>query len=220
MINSQAKRIVVVIPALNEADTIHDLINEIQKIVPVILVDDGSSDDTFKNAQLANATIVRHKVSLGYDEALSSGLVKAVEMGFTHAITMDADGQHNPIFLNSFIALIDEGADLVIGKRDYFQRTSELLFAKCGKLFWGVSDPLCGMKAYRLSLIDKFGPFTRRQSAGTEFAIRLIKSGIRPIEHPISIRARSDKSRYGGGFKANAKILLILLRAVFQNGIK
>jgi len=209
-------RVVVVMPALNESRTIYGLIKKVQKKIPVILVDDGSSDGTSKKAKLANAIVVRHQISRGYDAALSSGLNQALEMGFTHAITMDADGQHNPVYIDSFIELIENGSDLIIGKRDYFQRKSELLFAWYGKRFWKISDPLCGMKAYRLSLVNEYGAFNRWRSAGTEFAVRLIKAGVVPTEIPIIIRPRADESRFGGVFKANLKIFLILLRLLLQ----
>lgn len=216
MSEDRANRIVVVMPALNESRTIFSLIIEVQKKIPVILVDDGSTDATSKNAILANAIVIRHEVSRGYDAALSSGLNKALEMGFTHAITMDADGQHNPIFLQSFIDLIAGGANLIVGKRNQLQRRSEFIFALFGKILWKLSDPLCGMKAYRLSYINEYGSFNRWDSAGTEFAIRLIKAGISPIEIPISISPRLDTSRFGGVFKANLKIFLILLRVLLQ----
>lgn len=159
---------------------------------------------------------MKHLVNLGYEEALDSGLKEAHKLGFMFAITMDADGQHNPQILNAFINQLAQGNDLVIGMRDRLQRFGEHAFAWAGKRLWNICDPLCGMKAYKLSLLDSYGPFDTTRSVGSEFAIRLVKNRIPYSQISISTRARSGKSRYGSGIKTNIRILCALMRVIFR----
>src|SRR3990172_932235 len=111
-------RLAIVIPALNERATIDKVVADASQYGIPIVVDDGSSDETGALATAAGATVVRHAVCRGYDQALNSGFARANEIGCEFVITMDADGQHDPTMLNSFISALDDGADIVIGIRD------------------------------------------------------------------------------------------------------
>ena len=71
------------------------------------------------------------------------------------------------------------------------------------------------MKAYKLSLIDEFGPFSTYNSVGTEFIIRLVRdAGINFKQIPIKIQSRRDRSRFGGTIKGNLKIIYSLVKAL------
>jgi len=205
-------RIVAVLPALNEAGTISRIVFQTISFLPVIVVDDGSIDGTADLAEAAGALVVRHEINHGYDSALSSGLDLALQNDYTHAITMDADGQHDPSIVQDFIEALRDGTELVLGRRDRFQRISEKVFSLVAKKKWGIVDPLCGMKAYKLSLLKKFGPFSTFKSVGTEFAIRLVdKVGIKFEQIPIKSQVRKDRSRFGGSFRGNFKIIYSLV---------
>lgn len=110
---------VVVIPCLNEAATIAPLVRSVRSLVrDVIVVDDGSSDATAKLATEAGAEVLRHDKRRGKGAALNTGWRRAVERGFTWALTMDGDGQHLaediPVFLS---AAKEHHADLIVGNR-------------------------------------------------------------------------------------------------------
>jgi len=179
-----------------------------------IVVDDGSTDKTGDLAREAGAEVVRHERNQGYDKALESGLFRALELGYDAAITLDADGQHDPSLMLRFVDALEAGADLVIGVRDRQQRWSESLFCLIGRIVWGISDPLCGMKGYRASLLRRAGWFDSYRSIGTELAIRAARSGVRIAQVPVVTRERKGASRFGSGLRANWRITRALGRGL------
>ncbi len=211
-----------VIPAFNEAESIAAVVEAVKLYALPIVVDDGSHDETARLAEQAGAVVVSHSRNQGYDGALQTGLFKAIELGCSYAITMDADGQHNPAGLLPFKAELLKGADLVVGVRDRHQRFSESVFALVGKILWGMTDPLCGMKGYRLTHLKHFGSFDTYGSIGTEFAIRCARSQLKIHSVFISTQDRIGESRFGFGLKPNYKILrscflgLIFARSIYS----
>ena len=109
----------VVIPCFNEGSSIAPLVSAIHRHLPaVIVVDDGSTDETEASARIAGAEVVRHGRNLGKGAALKTGLSLALRRGFEWALTLDGDGQHAPDDLPAFVACAEEtGARLVIGNR-------------------------------------------------------------------------------------------------------
>jgi glycosyltransferase involved in cell wall biosynthesis len=108
-------RTLVVIPALNEAECIGDIIGQAMQraATDVVVVDDGSSDDTAAIATLAGATVLRAPLWQGAWGAIQTGIRFAVRHGYSAVITMDADGQHEPQYLPELIAA-GRDADVVI----------------------------------------------------------------------------------------------------------
>jgi glycosyltransferase involved in cell wall biosynthesis len=113
-----AKRIIV-IPAYNEALTIADVVRGAVKIADrVLVVDDGSRDQTRELARQAGALVVRHAVNRGVGAALGTGIEAAVRLGADSVVTMDADGQHRAEDAAKVFERLDQGdVDLVIGSR-------------------------------------------------------------------------------------------------------
>jgi glycosyltransferase involved in cell wall biosynthesis len=216
-VNSSTQPILAaVIPAFNEAKSISTVVEAVKRYALPIVVDDGSYDETARLAAQAGAVVVSHYRNQGYDAALQTGLFKAIELGCTFAITMDADGQHNPAGLEPFKAALLQGADLVIGVRDRHQRFSESLFAFTGRILWSIADPLCGMKGYRLSHIKRLGHFDSYTSIGTELAVRCARSHLRIDSVPVITRDRTGVSRFGAGLKPNYRILRALALGLFK----
>ena len=207
----------VIIPALNEAKTIGPVVASASRYGVAIVVDDGSSDASGAMAGAAGAIVVRHEVNRGYDQALNSGFARAVAAGCGWVITMDADGQHDPTALQSFIQALEVGADVVIGRRDRRQRLGEHIFAWVAAAKWGIRDPLCGMKGYRIEVYQELGHFDSYDSIGTELAIYAAKKGKRILEVPVRTRARSEVSRFGRKYSANILILRALSRGIFAS---
>jgi len=208
-------RIGIVIPAFNEAATIHNVVDSVCRYGLPIVVDDGSEDDTGDIAVSSGAKVVRHSVNQGYDRALDTGFLTASELGCEYVVTMDGDGQHEKGTLSSFIAALDEGADVVIGIRDHLQRLAEHIFAWTARYKWGIRDPLCGMKAYNMKVYHELGHFDSYNSIGTELAIFAAVNGKKIIQLPVQTRKRLDAPRFGNRFAANMKIMRALLRALF-----
>ena len=216
----ERSRIGIVIPALNEAATIAAVVSRVADYGTAIVVDDGSTDATAQIAQTAGAHVVSHALNQGYDAALNSGFAKAMALGCSHVITIDADGQHNPDQLATMINYLDQGYALVLGVRDRLQRVGEVVFARCAQKLWGMSDPLCGMKAYALALYQQAGGFDTCQSIGSELAVRSVAHGCHYVEMPIITRDRMDAPRFGRTLKANYKILRAMAIMVYRYGTK
>lgn len=205
-------RVAIVIPSLNEAETIASVVEDVSAYGLAIVVDDGSADGTAANAAAAGAVVVRHRCNLGYDAALNSGFLKARNLDSRIVVTIDADGQHDPGVLGVFLDALEEGADVVIGVRNRTQRAAEFAFAIVGRLLWGMKDPLCGLKAYRIEVFDSLGHFDCIGSIGTELAVHAARTGRRIVQIPIVTRDRASASRFGQSWSANRRILRALWR--------
>ena len=217
MVNSFSQPLIAaVVPAFNEEISIASVVLAVKHYALPIVIDDGSYDETVRLATQAGALVVSHPHNQGYDAALQTGLFKAIELGCTFAITLDADGQHNPAEIESFKAALLQGADLVIGVRDRRQRFSESLFAITGRILWSVADPLCGMKGYRLSHLKRLGHFDSYTSIGTEFTLRCARSHLRIDSVPVLTRDRAGVTRFGAGLKANYRILRALVLGILK----
>jgi glycosyltransferase involved in cell wall biosynthesis len=207
-------RVGLVIPALNEAASIGTVVSNAAAYGLPIVTDDGSTDRTGEVAAAAGATVVRHDVNRGYDQALSSGFARARELGCEFVVTMDADGQHDPAIVGSFLAALEQGADVVVGVRDRRQRIAEHVFAWVARRKWGIRDPLCGMKGYRVRVYDALGHFDSYNSIGTELAIFAAKRGMRITEVPVKTRDRVGSPRFGTRLSANRRIFAALRHAL------
>ncbi len=211
-------RVGIIIPALNEEGSIAKVVISVSKYGVPIVVDDGSTDQTRVKAIESGAVVFSHERNKGYDSALNSGFAVAHKMGMNYAITIDADGQHNTAMLEKYIFELSTNADVVAGSLDKFQRISEKVFSKISKKLWHISDPLCGMKGYRMSLYVERGAFDTYGSVGTELAIYAASKGKVVKELQIITRERIGASRFGGTLKANAKILMSLIRGLVRYG--
>ena len=207
-------RLAVLIPALNEAGTIYDVVVNAAKYGTPVVVDDGSTDKTSENALKAGAIVRILPVNLGYDGALNAGFEHAAVLGFEYVITVDGDGQHDPTSIEEMISALDRGADLVLGVRDRRQRFAERVFALGTYLRWRIRDPLCGMKAYRVQLFKDLGHFDSYQSVGTELALYGAKRKVKIVEVPVKTRDRRDAPRFGSLVSANLRILRAFVRGI------
>jgi glycosyltransferase involved in cell wall biosynthesis len=115
-------RVVALIPAYNEAEHVADVVTRTRAYLPVLVVDDGSRDDTAARAEVAGATVVRQVPNQGKGAALQAGFRWALEQGCAAVIMLDADGQHDPaeipLFLDAYRA---RQPDLIIGERSFAQ---------------------------------------------------------------------------------------------------
>ena len=213
-------KVAIIIPAYNESQTIGKVIETVSKYGMPIVINDGSTDETELIAMSKRALVVSMKTNKGYDNAIAVGISKAIGKQFDYAITFDADGQHDSLKITEFVRELENGADIVVGARDNLQRPAEYFFARLANKYWGILDPLCGMKGYRLEKIKRFKKLCTYQSIGTELTIRAKRSGWVIREIAVRTNKREDKSRFGSGFKANLKIIkAILLGILATRGI-
>lgn len=116
-----AARVLVVVPAWNEHEALPGVIAELHREVPradVLVVDDGSTDDTSAVARRAGAEVLTLPYNLGVGAAMRAGFTFALRHGYDIAVQVDADGQHNPADVPTLLAALAElDADIVIGAR-------------------------------------------------------------------------------------------------------
>ena len=113
-------KFMAVIPAYNEAGHISHVVSLARLYFPVLVVDDGSVDETVPLAKAAGAEVLRQVPNQGKGAALRAGFRRALELGCEAVVTLDGDGQHDPKEIHEFLkAYADAPADLIIGKRNF-----------------------------------------------------------------------------------------------------
>lgn len=113
-------RILILIPAYNEAERVQEVIKASKEFGPVLVVDDGSTDQTSEAARSVGAEVIRQEPNQGKGAALMRGFTYGMEQNFDAVLTLDADGQHDPAEIPLFFQdFVTNGSDLIIGKRDF-----------------------------------------------------------------------------------------------------
>lgn len=173
---AKTRRCAIVIPAFNEAESLQQFVPEIVAHIEridsqyqIIIIDDGSTDDTVdtvsrlsaKNSRIRGESAPRN---LGKAAALRRGFAIAEELGSEIVIMMDADGQDDPAELRGLIAKLDEGYDLVTGARytrndRFIKRTTSVLYNRTTAMISGVDgkDFNSGFKVMRTSVANAVG---------------------------------------------------------------
>jgi glycosyltransferase involved in cell wall biosynthesis len=200
-------QVAIVIPAFNEEATISNVVQSVKEYGKIIVVNDASTDNTKQVAEESGAIVVSHKNNKGYDGALNSGFEKAENLGCEMVITFDADEQHDPALIKDLILLINKGFKVVVGIRNKHQRVSESIFSQVSNWKWGVSDPLCGMKAYHIDIYRELGHFDSYGSIGTELTLYAASHKKKIAQFSIKIKDREDRPRFGNRISANIAIL-------------
>ncbi len=200
-------RVVVIIPAHNEAATIGSVVAGACNHAAVLVVDDCSRDETSTHAECAGAIVVHNHQQLGYAGSLERGMKEALERGFHYVITMDADGEHSPEFVPEFASMLAEREiSIVLGVRPRKQRLMEVVMSLYVRARFGPRDILCGMKGYRADLAREYGGLGIR-FVGTELALKSIASGAKFAEVMVDGVPRTGTPRFGNSWRANMKIL-------------
>lgn len=179
-------RTCVVIPTYNNAETLGDIVRAaLTHTADLVVVDDGSTDETADVlAGFENVTVIRHERNRGKGAALRSGLTWAWEHAFTHAVTLDADGQHFPDDIPKIRAAIAENPDaFIIGVRDLTgrgpRRKSRWLRANSNFWTWvatgqWVEDTQSGFRVYPLAVVSTLDLRTRKY----DFEIEVLELGM------------------------------------------
>lgn len=119
------QRILALIPAHDEATRIRPVVEGARRHVAVLVVDDGSTDDTAAIAEAAGARVIRQSPNQGKGAALRAGFSAALEAGVEAVITLDGDGQHDPAEIPTFLgtyawrAVDGRATELIVGRRDF-----------------------------------------------------------------------------------------------------
>lgn len=205
--------VLVIIPAYNEEGNVASVIAAIRMHVPgadILVVDDGSRDRTAQAAAAGGAKVISHPYNLGYGAALQTGYKYAREHSYRYLAQIDADGQHDPVYIPQMLELIQRGeADIVVGSRFLIDNGYRApLHKRIGMLLFGavaswalrqkVSDPTSGYQA----LCRRAFCYCARDVYPSDFAdadvlIMLHQAGLRVREIAVRMRPSANKrSRY------------------------
>jgi glycosyltransferase involved in cell wall biosynthesis len=177
--------IVALIPGYNEGPRIAEVVRGAAAYLPVLVVDDGSTDDTVDQARASNATVIEQRPNQGKGAALRAGFRRALAGGAEAVLTLDADGQHDPAHVPAFLAAwaADPRPDLVIGRRNFramppIRRLSNVLG---GRAFsWAVGRPIPdNQSGYRLVSRRIMEATLESDEGGFEFEVEMITTCIR-----------------------------------------
>lgn len=200
-------RICILIPTYNNAGTVADVVRRaLSQGHDVIVVNDGSTDDTLERLSALPVTLINHASNKGKGAALRTGLRKARELGYDYAVTLDSDGQHFPEDIPLFIEALSLAAGdsagkkaaavLVVGSRNLKAENmpGKNTFANKFSNFWfhiqtaqNIPDTQTGFRAYPLSSLPCLGLLTSRYEAELELLVFSAWRGVRLLPVPIRV---------------------------------
>lgn len=198
-------RVLVIIPAHNEQESLGATLAEVRAkatAADVLVVDDGSRDDTAGVARAAGVPVLRHAVNLGVGGALQTGFRYAVERGYDIGVQLDADGQHDPAYLDVLLAPVVEGrCDVSIGSRyvtatgyraPFARRMGMVLFAWLVRVSLGqrIADTTSGFRAYARTVMEVCQHDFPKDFPDAPLLISLARRGFRLLEVPVVMRDR------------------------------
>ena len=210
----------VVIPAFRVAAVLPGVLERVKQAAPgatILVVDDGSDDDTAALAVCAGAVVLRHPANRGKGRALATGLAAAVAGGAHVIVTMDADGQHPPEAIGLLVEPVNGGrADLVVGARERdgempaSRKMSNWLSSALVSRAVGfrVPDSQSGFRAMRREVAAAVRPRGRRYEYETEFLLLAARAGYRlaAVQVPTVYDGAPSHFRYGADTLAVASV--------------
>jgi glycosyltransferase involved in cell wall biosynthesis len=200
-------RTAAVVPAYNEAGSVHTVVSEIRAADPeleIVVVDDGSTDATAAIAAAAGATVLRLPYNLGIGAAVQTGLQYAADHDFDAAVQIDGDGQHDAVELERLLAPIRAGrADIAVGTRfvgprayraSVARRIGIALFAGLVSLIvrQRVTDTTSGFRAMNRRGIRLFAADYPHDYPEVEATVLVYRHGLRMVEVPVAMRQRKS----------------------------
>ncbi len=209
----------VILPAYNEEKSIKKILQSIP--YPCLVINDCSSDNTEKEARLSNTIVITHKKNLGTGQAIKTGL-QALENEANYVVTMDADGQHDPIYVKDLIEEINQtNANVIIASR-YIRNTRpatstiRILGTACISLWmclWfgkRIYDPTSGFRIYNKKAVQFLAKHYPTTFPEPESLLLLLINGFAIKEIPVTMKKRLYGTSSISFYKAIKLFLYIL----------
>lgn len=219
---SERKAIFVIIPAYNESSQLAPVLESVvEEGYTVVVVDDGSSDDTTDVARSFPVHLLRHPINLGQGAALETGMTYARRKGASVAVHFDADGQHDARQIKELTAPIEKGeTDVVLGSR--FLRKSDMLLVprgrrvalQVGRIVSGMltnvwlRDTHNGFRALSRTALEKIRLQEKGFGHATEILDQIRRHQLRHVEMPATVQY-SEYSMQKGQATANGFSILV-----------
>ena len=206
-------RILIGIPVFNEASYVAEVLHEVRKYATdILVVDDGSTDETPQLLASHDVEVIRHATNRGYGRAMQEMLGRAAADGYDWLITMDCDWQHEPAAIPDFIAAINAGdSDVVSGsrylslkdgddvpppdRRSINMAMTQLLNDRLG---FALTDAFCGFKAYRMAACRGLELNIDGYDFPMQFWVQAATSGLRITEIPVRLIYNDPTRSFGG----------------------
>jgi glycosyltransferase involved in cell wall biosynthesis len=197
---------IIIIPAYNEADGLPDVLEGLRAAAPqhaVLVVDDGSSDETAEVARQPGVNVLQLPFNLGIGGALRTGFRYAIQHGYLRAVQFDADGQHDPTEIAPLLEALDSGADMVVGSRfatgpsaygvGRFRRGAMRATALAVRMLSGrtFTDTSSGFRAFSRPMLEYFArTYPVEYMDSVEALILACYSGFKVMEVPARMHER------------------------------
>jgi hypothetical protein len=222
-------KVLAIVPCYNEAGSVSHVIGELKTFAPyldVLVVDDGSVDDTARLANGAGAIVVSHVRNLGIGATMRTGMLFALEAGYQYAVQVDGDGQHDPRCIGTLLEPLESGsADVVVGSRflgvggykpPLGRRIGIKLLARVVSVVSGrrATDTTSGFRAMNRRAMSFLVANYPDDFPESESLVLMDKAGIEWREAPVHMRVRSTGVSSITGFVSAyymAKVLMCIV---------
>ncbi len=215
-------KVIAIIPAYNEEKVIGEVVERTRGFVDeVIVVNDGSRDRSAEIARARGARVLSHSVNRGLGAAIGTGFAAALAHGADVAITLDADGQHDPSEIPLFVKAIENGADVVIGSR-MLTRLAGMPFHRKLATFAGnivtfalfgalVTDSQSGYRGFTRAAMQAIDIKTNRMEVSSEIIHEAHAKKLKLVEVPIKAIYTDYSLSKGQNFFVGIKTLIKLV---------
>ena len=213
----------IIIPAFNESPGLAAVLESLLPLnYGIIVIDDGSTDETYKIAGTFPVLLIRHVLNLGQGAALETGMEAARKLNADFVIHFDADGQHNPSDIAQLLVpLQKDEADIVFGSRFLEKKPSGLNFTKkiilkAGRwinyLITGIllTDAHNGLRAFNKKALHSIHFHQPGMAHASEILYEVRRKSLRYLEMPVHIRYTDYSKRKGQGLLNSVNILFHL----------
>jgi len=203
----------VVIAAFNEGKVIREVVGEVVRGGwSVVVVDDGSKDDTAEAARVPGAVVIRHPINRGQGASLQTGIDYALRRGARYLVTFDADGQHDAADIPVLVEALAD-ADVALGSR-FLGRVEGAKGSRVAMLKTAtavsnrmsgmkLTDAHCGLRAFRREAAPSLRITQDRMAHASELLRKIKTAGLRVVEMPVTIRyTEHSMSKGQGGIQA------------------